>query len=292
MFGIPVRVSPMFWLTSALLGYGFAARDMTDLVIWVLCVFVSVLLHELGHVLMGRIFGSNGQIVLMAFGGLALGATAVRYRWQRILVLFAGPGIQLLMVPALFFGVLSSHQIGNPLLVHALRFLLGINLVWPIFNLLPIWPLDGGQITREVCDGVAGVHGIRLSLLISIGVAGTLILDIVMSMMGQPLLPVLGGFLASPITAFFFAMFIMNNVVELMRLPASRRRGLDDRDERIDWNPRDESSDRWRPRSRRNEELPWERSDDAFSRDADDRYRSRGDDGYRRRREDDLPWER
>jgi stage IV sporulation protein FB len=284
MFGISVRVNPMFWLTSALIGYGIAAHDLKTLVVWVFCVFVSVLLHELGHVLMGRVFGSNGQIVLMAFGGLALGATALRWRWQRILVVFAGPGIQLLVVPALFFACLSSKQIGNELAVQGLYFLLGINLVWPIFNLLPIWPLDGGQITREVCDGVAGRNGIRASLILSILLSGALALDILMrSLMNRPLLPIPGGFTFGPITALFFLLFAFSNLQELGRLPAENR----NRNRYAD----DDRDDRWDRRRRDEDDLPWERPDDRAPRGSDDRVRHRPDDGYRRR-DDDLPWER
>src|SRR6516165_8553767 len=56
MFGIPVRVHPFFWLVSAFMGWSTLNRGIIFLVIWVACVFVSVLVHEMGHVLMGRLF--------------------------------------------------------------------------------------------------------------------------------------------------------------------------------------------------------------------------------------------
>src|SRR5262249_7190 len=59
MFGIDVRVHPLFWLFSAVLGWGFTGGRLDSLVVWVVVVFVSVLVHELGHVLTGRIFGSS-----------------------------------------------------------------------------------------------------------------------------------------------------------------------------------------------------------------------------------------
>ena len=47
-----------------------------------------------------------------------------------------------------------------------------INLFWPLLNLLPIWPLDGGQITREACVGALGQQrGLSISLGISLVVA-------------------------------------------------------------------------------------------------------------------------
>src|SRR5207302_5403914 len=65
-------------------------RSVSYLLIWIACTFVSILIHELGHVFMGRLFGSHGHIVLYSFGGLAIGSSALRSRWQRIAVYFAG----------------------------------------------------------------------------------------------------------------------------------------------------------------------------------------------------------
>src|SRR4051794_3104022 len=84
MFGIPVRVHPAFWLVSAIYGWDFVqGGELRLLLVWIACVFVSVLLHELGHVLTGMLFGSRGHIVLYSFGGLAIGSNAVRNRSQR-----------------------------------------------------------------------------------------------------------------------------------------------------------------------------------------------------------------
>ena len=85
MFGIDVRVHPLFWVMSAVLGWGwYLERNFAYLFLWVMCVFVSVLLHELGHVVVGRLFGSQGHILLYSFGGLAIGSTDLRHRWQRL----------------------------------------------------------------------------------------------------------------------------------------------------------------------------------------------------------------
>src|SRR5262249_6317896 len=57
MFGTPVRVQPWFWLMTVILGYDATIRDGVGFVLaWVACVFVSILLHEFGHVWMGRLF--------------------------------------------------------------------------------------------------------------------------------------------------------------------------------------------------------------------------------------------
>src|SRR5690349_12975099 len=65
IFGTSVRVHPLFWLMAVILGYDGAIRLGVGFVLaWVVCVFVSILLHEFGHVWMGRLFGSHGHIVL------------------------------------------------------------------------------------------------------------------------------------------------------------------------------------------------------------------------------------
>src|SRR5262249_19430237 len=96
LFGIPVRVHPFFWLVGVILGFR-ALRDNPGptgffyLGLWLAVMFVSILVHELGHVFAGQAFGSNGHIVLYSFGGLAIGSADASERWQRIFVMFAGP---------------------------------------------------------------------------------------------------------------------------------------------------------------------------------------------------------
>src|SRR6185436_3070814 len=100
---IGVRVSPWFWVITAAMGWGGGPeRDreffVQRLIIWIVCVFVSILVHELGHVLAGRLFGSEGHIVLYGMGGLAIGSSALERRWQRIVVYAAGPAAGFLLL--------------------------------------------------------------------------------------------------------------------------------------------------------------------------------------------------
>src|SRR5262249_11769242 len=152
LFGTPVRISPYFWLGTVLLGLGaWQAADLDPiwLLLWVASVLGSILWHEFGHVWAGRLFGARSYIVMHGLGGLAVGAANVPGTWRRIAVFLAGPAIQL----ALFGLVHLAWQTNprQPYLRELLSILWWINLVWPLFNLVPVWPLDGGQITREVC---------------------------------------------------------------------------------------------------------------------------------------------
>lgn len=239
MFGINVRVHPLFWVMSAVLGWGWSSLGLWYLLLWVLCVFGSVLLHEVGHVVMGWAFGSDGYIVLYTFGGLAYHATDVRARWQRILVLFAGPLIQLVLfafVLAFQLFLLPKLALGaNP---HALltvvavtEMLLEINLFWPLLNLLPIYPLDGGRISREMFEGVMGQRGTVTSLALSLGVAGLLAVHCLLAANGRPLLPFLQG--GGIYTAILFGLLAVSSY-QLLQAERSRHRRWHD-SERMPW---------------------------------------------------------
>lgn len=174
MFGIQVRVHPFFWVMAAALGWDFSKLGAQYLLVWVGCVFVSILVHELGHVIAGRSFGVEGHIVLYMFGGLAMHADQFRHRWQHIIMCFAGPLAGFLLLG----GVLAYYYLlplpKNILLIYAGLFLYWINLYWGLLNLLPVWPLDGGQISRDVFDWLLGDNGARIALGISLVFAGLL----------------------------------------------------------------------------------------------------------------------
>src|SRR5215831_3854610 len=92
IFDIPVRVHPLFWVMGVFIGFHSLERGIANLLVWVGCMFVSVLVHELGHVVTARMFGVWSEIVLYGLGGLAIQSSRMRNRWQHILVCLAGPG--------------------------------------------------------------------------------------------------------------------------------------------------------------------------------------------------------
>src|SRR6516162_9943921 len=57
ILGIPVRVHPWFWLVTALFGSSTLNEGVSYLLLWILCVFFSILIHELGHVAAYALFG-------------------------------------------------------------------------------------------------------------------------------------------------------------------------------------------------------------------------------------------
>jgi Zn-dependent protease len=233
MFGIPIRVHPMFWLFTTILGWPSLQLGFQFLLVWILCVFVSILVHEMGHVLAGRLFGANGQIVLYSFGGLAVGSSALAGRWQRIFVYFAGPlaGFLLLgVVVGLYF--LGDRENYSELAAAAIFDLIWINLIWGVLNLLPIWPLDGGQISRDLLDGLFPRSGARAALGLSFVLAALLALNAVAAEYGYTLIPFL-GFLRGMFVAIFFALLALGSY-QAMHIEAVRRQ------------PWERDSDDWR----------------------------------------------
>jgi len=145
LFGIPVRIGLGFWLMSFVFGFRsdrpFAAGVRAALA-WTAIVFVSILLHELGHALAARKFGSKASITLHAFGGLT--KHHVLSRGASAVVSLAGP------LTGFAFGAIVWWVSRKFTLVGQQKWLvdqlLWVNIGWGVINLLPVIPLDGGHV--------------------------------------------------------------------------------------------------------------------------------------------------
>lgn len=151
LFGFPVSVHWMFWLMVAMLGGGMSAdtpREFQALILWVLAAFISIIIHELGHAFLQRRYGARAEIHLYAFGGLAI-ANRNFTRTQDILISLAGPVVQILC--GVLIGQLLRHSSGDawPVTVFLASFYT-VSIFWGLFNLVPIFPLDGGHVLRSL----------------------------------------------------------------------------------------------------------------------------------------------
>jgi stage IV sporulation protein FB len=175
LFGFRLRIHPFFWIGAGLLGASELQHSFAKWLIWIAIVFVSILIHELGHAFTYRLFGCNASIVLYAFGGLAIPDSAVYRRFRRILITLAGPFAGFAFAALVFASDLvtqwgSSEKTGD-LIAFLWMNLIVVNVFWGIFNLLPVFPLDGGQIARELCEAKWRGRGLKISLQISVWVA-------------------------------------------------------------------------------------------------------------------------
>jgi Zn-dependent protease len=177
LFGFRVRIHPYFWLCTVLFNLHLLQGEHPELLfIWIAVAFVSILLHELGHAIAYRLFGSNAHIVLYAFGGLAISYTVLRSRFQRIIVSLAGPFAGFILAGLLYGSDrLTGWSIQHgPHIAYIYLSLLFVNFFWGLLNLLPVFPLDGGQIARELCEWRWRGRGERISLQISVWVAAAI----------------------------------------------------------------------------------------------------------------------
>lgn len=150
----PVRVSPWFFLGMAFIGFGSTRGPLglLALPLFILAGFISILIHELGHAVTARFFGRPSRIALIMFGGYAEYYDGQpRAGWQRLITALAGPAAGLSFALLLYVSELSTDWAGkHPILAFLFVILLILNIVWSLFNLFPIWPLDGGKALREV----------------------------------------------------------------------------------------------------------------------------------------------
>lgn len=150
--------------------------------LWIVAIYGSILAHELGHAVVGRRLGyGTADIYLSFFGGVAVwsGRTS-RSRRDQLLVTLAGPAVNL--VACIFFSLLMRFP--PPfisLLAPSLQGLIGdlywINLILAVFNILPIYPLDGGQALRTaLAYRIRGSRLVRISLQVSFATLGLVML--------------------------------------------------------------------------------------------------------------------
>ncbi|MES2439319.1 MAG: site-2 protease family protein [Verrucomicrobiota bacterium] len=169
LFGIPVEVQPFFWISLVILGGALGAdtaAEVFQILLFVLAGFISILVHEFGHALTARRFGATTSITLQAFGGYAAYSGVRLSRGKNFLVTAAGPLIQIL----LGFLVLLLFQLIPRMSDNGAYFLLTlmyISFFWAILNLLPVLPLDGGQML----NAVLGPARIKITLWVTIIVA-------------------------------------------------------------------------------------------------------------------------
>jgi Zn-dependent protease len=177
---VPVEISPSFFLVAALLGYS-PNEDLVRLALWVLIVLGSVTVHELGHALAGRLFGLEPRIVLHGAGGTTSWTTQRKLSTsRRIAISLAGPCAGFVVAFVVWaVGVLAhrpadSAQGGGALSAFVFRSVLFVNFGWGVLNLLPMLPLDGGNVMARLLDAATGGRGHRPALVISIVLAAAI----------------------------------------------------------------------------------------------------------------------
>jgi stage IV sporulation protein FB len=165
---IPIAIHPFFWVLAALIGWINSEGSILWMFIWIGIIFFSVLIHEYGHALTAVLFKQKAKIQLIAMGGLTSFDGPKLKFWQQFFIVLNGPlfGFFLFLL-ALF---LLKFQ-WAPLPTAILKMTALANLFWTVLNLLPVIPLDGGQLLRIVLEANFGIKGFKASLLIGAGLS-------------------------------------------------------------------------------------------------------------------------
>ena len=191
--GIPVRVHPLFWVIALLFGSG--SNSIFGIFTWVVAIFVSILVHEMGHALAFRRYGQDSFIVLHFAGGVTVPQSS---GWgtgygrefnsnEQIVISLAGPFAGFFLAVLVLAGSVAMGgtivfntilgfipfplvylPVGGQILNSFLLSLLWVNIFWGIVNLLPVMPLDGGHVARHVLVQRDPWGGLRTSLWVSV----------------------------------------------------------------------------------------------------------------------------
>src|SRR5437868_3184304 len=183
LFGVDVFLHWWWFLVAVYEIQSRAGRysSLTWNVLEYLALFLIVLMHEFGHALACRqVGGKADRIVLWPLGGVAYvdppqrpGATL----WS----IAAGPLVNVALMPVLALLFLKAQQFGGSRDLVALLYAIGLINRWLlIFNILPIYPLDGGQILRSLLWFVLGrARSLMVATILGlIGVVGFIALAI------------------------------------------------------------------------------------------------------------------
>ncbi len=189
LFGVPVSIHPSLWLTLALVGgllSATSASAMLGVALFVIAGFFCLLVHEMGHALMGRrLGGGNPQVFMAWLGGDCCNEKAVLTRLQGVAMTAAGPASSLLL-GLLALALLSTYVGGidagmelaannifgiippeyaehlSPAGLEFFRSLIQVSFWWTLLNLIPVFPLDGGQIMHGLMRSSRTMHMVSL----------------------------------------------------------------------------------------------------------------------------------
>jgi Zn-dependent protease len=227
-FGIGIFVHWSFLLLPAWvfvshldddLGAGLALYMMT----LVLTLFGCVVLHELGHALMARRFGiATRRIMLYPIGGVASLERMSERPGEELLIALAGPAVNVVIAAALaallflnggpvpfedHFTTLSSRTFLTDLMVS--------NVVLVVFNLLPIFPMDGGRVFRALLSlGVGRLRATEIAA--AVGTALVILLPLLF-------LAVSGTFSPMLLLVGFFVFVAGQQELAAVRLKAAQQ---------------------------------------------------------------------
>ena len=158
--GIGVFIHWTFSLLIIYINYSGGQNLIETLwsILFVLSIFVTVILHELGHSFAAMRYNiKTKDITILPIGGVARLESMPEKPSEELVVAIAGPlvNIALALITALFVTIPEDDQLSESLIegINAGNFFLNfliVNIVLAVFNLIPAFPMDGGRIFRAL----------------------------------------------------------------------------------------------------------------------------------------------
>ena len=190
IFGVPVRLHFTFVLLLVFLVFIGVGQKQSGVstAVYVLALFASVLLHELGHTLVARRYGiGTVEIVMFPIGGVSRPERAPKAR-EELWIALAGPTVNFLIAGGLLVWLITQQgfvgpiqQLREPTDANLAERIAFGNLLLGVFNLLPAYPMDGGRIVRSLlslrrpeAEATRIAAGAGQALAVMMGLAGLL----------------------------------------------------------------------------------------------------------------------
>jgi len=154
--GVPIFLHWSAFVLVLMVWGGSSGGGVEYILLVLIALIVAVILHELGHGLMAKALGAHGiTITLWAFGGLCSSRRDSERIGREIAIVAAGPAVSLALwlgsgiafeqlrihSPGVLVGPQGLSLLGQGLLISEM-----VNKSLFIFNMMPIFPMDGGQL--------------------------------------------------------------------------------------------------------------------------------------------------
>lgn len=165
-FSIPVIILPFYWVLVGLIGW-LNSQTIQGTLIWIAAITFSLLVHEYGHALTARWFGQRPKIYLEGLGGVTRKIGPEISLPKEFLVVLNGPLSSFVLY---FLSLFAAAQLPNAsyVVIYFLKAVQFVNLFWTVLNLIPVLPLDGGQLMRIFLEGLFGIRGTKSAFFFSL----------------------------------------------------------------------------------------------------------------------------
>lgn len=190
---IRLEISFLILVGFFVLMYLEGGAPLREALLWVPILFISVLIHELGHAATIGMLGLGSSLVTLGGFGGATYNDQPRKPWQQLVISLAGPLAGFILAGLCWLlWVFTPALASDPMLAVLFPYMIAANVYWGILNLIPAHPMDGGQAVHAGLHYVTTpINAFRISTWTSIVLSGALF--VVGLILSQFLLMIIAG---------------------------------------------------------------------------------------------------